>query len=105
MTSDPNRANLLPRFFFATPDGALHLLTLLIFTSLNLVFDSFSHHMRATLKSLQHFIDAYDCSGLQPQKKFLWILGRCRHLLLPGLPRHRRYLSLRGATYKIQRPP
>jgi hypothetical protein len=40
----------------------------LVFTPLNLAFDRFSQHMRASLKSLQHVIDATECSTLQPQK-------------------------------------
>jgi hypothetical protein len=35
---------------------------------LNLAFDCFSQHMRATLESLQHGIDASDCPDLQPQQ-------------------------------------
>jgi hypothetical protein len=48
---------------------ARRLLTLLAFTPLNLVFDCFSQHMRATLKSLQHVIDASECSDLKPHQE------------------------------------
>jgi hypothetical protein len=45
-----------------------HLLALLALTPHYLAFDRFSQHMRASLKSLQHVIDASQCSALQPQK-------------------------------------
>jgi hypothetical protein len=44
-------------------------IVLLAFTPLNLPFDRFSQHMRAILKSLQHVIDAGECSALHPHKE------------------------------------
>jgi hypothetical protein len=38
----------------------------LVSAPLNLAFNSFSQHMRAILKALQHFIDASDCPDLDP---------------------------------------
>jgi hypothetical protein len=43
-------------------------LALLAFTPLNLAFDRFTQHMRASLKFLQHVIDASDCPDLSGKK-------------------------------------
>jgi hypothetical protein len=49
--------------------GQFILLALLAFASPNLAFDRFSQHMRTILESLQHVVDASECSTLHPHKE------------------------------------